>query len=99
MVWDKAKGRYITGRCRLTRFLSATNANKSDSRPCGLMVAWLLSAEHLTTFEDHQNKFYIACTEWERRLFCRELLRKVPNGAILMSWERKKKDGEEEEPA
>ena len=73
--------------------------DKPSSRPLGLLVVWLISCDHLATFEDHQDKLYMRCIPWERRAECREWLRKVEGGAMLLSYERKKKPDEKEEPA
>lgn len=97
-VWDARRMRYVVGRCRVTRHLSANNMKTAASRPLGMMVAWILNADSWTSKEDHCDDLYIKCISWERRAECRELLRKTPNGALLMSFERKKNVGESEEP-
>ena len=96
-VWNPKTARKET-RCRMTRHLSEANLERAASRPLGLMVAWLMNHVHFGDFKDHQDELFIRCITREQRVACRELLRKMVNGAFLLSCERKKKVGEEEEP-
>ena len=97
-VWDAAKNRWVAGRCRLTRHLSEGNMKSAASRPVGLMVAWLLNAEHFHDFSRHQDRLLINCTLLGERQSAREWFRTQPNGAVMMGFERAKGDDEGEEP-
>lgn len=98
-TWNKEKLKWNVGRCRLTRHMSPGNMSTAASRCCGLMGAWLKNSIHFSSFEEHQDVLCIKATLQIEREESREEIRGLPNGAVLLSFERKKYDGETEEPS
>ena len=96
-VFDVKNGKWVGGRCRLTRHLSEANMTKAASRPLGMMVAWIFNHKFFNCFEEHQDEVLQKCIPLEQRIEARNYLRTLENGAVLMSFERKCLPGESEE--
>ena len=88
------------GRCRLTRTCYGTGNDTcpAQGRPVGLLASWILSQEDFADREDHCDAFAVYSQSHEQRCFAREQLKMLPDAADLCRHERKRRDGEPEEP-
>ena len=94
----KHPGHLPKNRCRLTRHIHDNMMDPNAGRPLGLLVAWLLCANNFNDLEEHECPFLIKCLLRSERIKAREWLKTLPNGLKLLSFERKQRDGEPEEP-
>ena len=87
--------------CRLTRG-AGEGVDPDYGRPVGFAAQWLLHwrPPHCNGKCEHVNPYFYALIagQLEERKAAREYIRSLPNGPLLLSKERKQRDGEPEEP-
>ena len=86
--------------CRLTRTSRADrrDRNEAQGRPMGLLAAWLLANGLFTTKMDHRETAVIMSFSHEERMDARAYITALPNGPLLLSYERMQRVGEGIEP-
>ena len=88
------------GRCVVTRTRNAritdADGRQYGGRPVGMLAAWLARGHECTSKEDHWAQRFTAPAQ--ERLALRERIRQTLAGELLLSCERPRQDGEEEEP-
>ena len=87
--------------CRLTRgSLRNAGMELANGRPLGTLVTWVKAAfsSDCPTRDEHRSAFYVMGLLRPDRVAARTWLATQPNGRELLACERRRDDGEPEEP-
>ena len=77
--------RYHTGDCR--RWRSMVKGPRTDGRPVGLLVAWLLSRKKFQSRGDHCDRVSLDSITAQERLQARHYFQQVPGAERILSQE------------